>query len=124
MEGNDLEKLRKNAAEGSIGAKIELAVLEIEDEHDVEKNLAFLEDCAEQEKWHLASHKASETEKNDLLPSGIVLNMNELANLYENSNPKNPLYNVENATEWREKVSKLDESSRICKNHRIFHKRI
>ena len=68
-----------------------------------------MEDCAEQEKWHLASHKASETEKNDLLPSGIVLNMNELANLYENSNPKNPLYNVEKATEWREKVSKLEK---------------
>lgn len=168
---NDLEELRKKAAEGSIGAKIELAVLEIEDEHDVEKNIAFLEDCAEkensqalinlyflysltdyekafcyikkatdlgsawameilainymlkriscdeddlikeyfieQEKWHLASHKASETEKNDLLPSGIVLNMNELANLYENSNPKNPLYNTEKATEWREKAKKL-----------------
>lgn len=165
---NDLEELRKKAAEGSIGAKIELAVLEIEDEHDVEKNIAFLEDCAEkensqalinlyflysltdyekafcyikkatdlgsawameilainymlkriscdeddlikeyfleQEKWHLASHKASETEKNDLLTSGIVLNMNELANLYENSNPKNPLYNTEKATEWREKA--------------------
>ena len=38
---NDLEELRKKAAEGSIGAKIELAVLEIEDEHDVEKNIAF-----------------------------------------------------------------------------------
>jgi TPR repeat protein len=168
---NDLEELRKKAAEGSIGAKIELAVLEIEDEHDVEKNIAFLEDCAEkensqalinlyflysltdyekafcyikkatdlgsawameilainymlkriscdeddlikeyfleQEKWHLASHKASETEKNDLLPSGIVLNMNELANLYENSNPKNPLYNTEKATEWSEKAKKF-----------------
>ena len=167
---NDLEELRKKAAEGSIGAKIELAALEIEDEYDVEKNLAFLEDCAEkqnsqalinlyflysltdnekalcyikkatelgsawamemlainyklkivscdeddsieeyfleQEKWHLASHKASETEKNDLLPSGIVLNMNELADLYENSNPKNPLYNTEKATEWREKAKK------------------
>lgn len=34
-------ELRKKAAEGSIGAKIELAVLEIEDEHDVEKNIAF-----------------------------------------------------------------------------------
>ena len=168
---NSLEELRKKAAEGSIGAKIELAALEIEDEHDVEKNLAFLEDCAEkensqalinlyflycltdhekalcyikkatdlgsawameilainyklkrvscdeddsieeyfleQEKWHLASHKASETEKNDLLPSGIVLNMNELADLYENSNPKNPLYNTEKATEWREKAKKF-----------------
>ena len=168
---NDLEELRKKAAEGSIGAKIELAILEIEDEHDVEKNIAFLEDCAEkensqalinlyflysltdhekalcyikkatdlgsawameilainyklkivscdeedsieeyfleQEKWHLASHKASETEKNDLLPSGIVLNMNELADLYENSNPKNPLYNTEKATEWREKAKKF-----------------
>ena len=37
---NDLEELRKKAAEGSIGAKIELAVLEIEDEHDTTSYVA------------------------------------------------------------------------------------
>ena len=32
-----------------------------------------------------------------------------LLHLYENSNPKNPLYNTEKATEWREKAKKFAE---------------
>lgn len=50
LEKEDLKKLREKVVEGSLDAKIELSALEIEDAHDVEKNLAFLLDLAEKDK--------------------------------------------------------------------------
>lgn len=186
LEKEDLKKLHEKVAEGSLDAKIELAALEVEDAHDVEKNLAFLSDLAEkdrvlalidlyfiyfegvtrteadgsetvlvaededkaesylrkaaslgsfwamegcairamvkrmtcdekdlteenfleEEKWRLAADEASQTDKNDLAPSAVVSNMEALAALYENDNPKNPISNAEKAALWRSKANK------------------
>ena len=186
LEKEDLKKLREKVAEGSLDAKIELSALEIEDAHDVEKNLAFLSDLAEkdkvlalmdlyfiyfegvtrteadesetvliaededkaesylrkaaslgspwamegcairamvkrmtcdekdlteehfleEEKWRLAADEASQTDKNALAPSAVVSNMEALASLYENDNPKNPISNAEKTALWRSKANK------------------
>lgn len=186
LEKEDLKKLREKVAEGSLDAKIELSALDVEDAHDVEKNLAFLSDLAEkdkvlalmdlyfiyfegvtrteadgsetvlvaededkaesylrkaaslgsswamegcairamvkrmtcdekdlteehfleEEKWRLAADEASKTDKNDLAPSAVVSNMEALAALYENDNPKNPISNAEKAALWRSKANK------------------
>ena len=176
LKDEDIKKLHKKAQTESLDAKIELAALEVEDGHDVEKNLAFLDDMAEkenilalmdlyfifqssdedeekslsyiekaaslgspwameglairamikrissdekdlteehfleEEKWRLAAYEASKTPKNDLAPSGVVLNMEELAALYENKNPENPLFNPEKAAEWKAKAKEAEKT--------------
>jgi len=176
LTDEDIKKLHKKAQTGSLDAQIELAAIEVEDGHDVEKNLAFLESMAkkentlalmdlyfifqsseedeekslsylkravslgspwameglairamvkritsdekdltekyflEEEKWRLAAYEASKTPKNDLTPSGVILNIVELAALYENKNPKNPLFNLEKAAEWKSKAKEAEKT--------------
>ena len=179
LKDEDIKKLHKKDQTVSLDAKIELAALEVEDGHDVEKNLAFLEDMAEkenilalmdlyfifqssyedeekslsyiekaaslgspwameglairamikrissdekdlteehfleEEKWRLAAYEASKTEKNDLAPFAVILNMEELAALYENKNPENPLFNPEKAAEWKAKAKEAEKTITI-----------